>query len=260
MIQRTADYHWHSVSVGSWRREIQRYLSRLDAASTISPDTVEAFSRLYPRNFWYETPPSRRAALACRTVIYSANLFSIAIQLRRVIREQWLAGLFLIVPLNTRFFFEIWGGIHFARTTLIRLMREPDLDREELRINRLTHGSRTGVLLPGAGEGFSQERSFNVLDFIDGLDDVSADARSLYDFLSEASHPNFIQNTYFQIAGDPISNWDNEAFNTHGHSLLDRTLAAFEMAASGADSDLVALLEEGSSYIHHYLAGGENGT
>jgi hypothetical protein len=245
------------MSKGSWRREIERYLSRLKAVGTILPDTLETLSRLYPGNFWHKTPPSRGAVLASQVAVYSANLFSTAIQIRGVILEQWLTGLFLIVPLNTRFFFEIWGGIHFARTTLKRLVCDGNFDKEELRINRLIQGSRTEIKVPWGG--VSQERSFNVLDFIDGLADVRTDARSLYDFLSEASHPNFIQNIYFQIAGDPISNWDNERFNTHGHSLLDRTLVAFEVAASGVDSDIVALLQEGSSYVQQCIERGDNG-
>ncbi len=154
----------------------------------------------------------------------------------------------MVVPLNTRFIFETWGAIHFARTTLSRLIEEGDIAREEKFTNRLTFGARSQVMLPYGG--MVEERSISVMEFIRCLKDIREDAEDLYNFLSEASHPNLFQNLYFQMAGPPISNWDNAGFREHVHGLLERTLTALEAATGGMETDVVTILGKGTDYIN----------
>ena len=174
-----------------------------------------------------------------------------AIQIRGIVRDHWLSGQFVVVPLNARFVLETWGAIHFARLTLERLVHEGDVEREEERTNRLTFGARSPVQLPWGG--VTDTQSFNVLEFIRGLKDERSDAEELYNFLSEASHPNMIQNFYFQMAGPPISNWNNEKFKQHGHSLLNKALEAFEASTRGMEQDVVIVLKEGTDYIRKFV-------
>lgn len=242
---------WILVPKDTWREETARYKLRLDAAVAVDAAATNALSSYWPGVFWPESQPPPEAAIASRLATYAVNLFAMACQVRSIVRDQWLAGLFLVVPLNTRFVLEAWGAIHFARLTLDRLVQEGDLKREEQRTNRLTFGARSQVRLPWGG--IADMQSFNVLEFVRGLTDVRPDAEELYNFLSEASHPNMIQNFYFQMAGPPISNWDNQAFNNHGHSLLNRTLEAFEASARGMEQDVAMLLKNGTQYIRQYM-------
>jgi hypothetical protein len=190
---------WRVVPKDSWRAEIAQYLPRLESATAVDPAVAAALSSSLPGVFWPDVEPPRAAAIASRLVNYAVNLFGVARQVRAIAREQWLSGLLVIVPLTTRFVFESWGAVHFARLTLSRLIQKGDLEREEERTDRLTFGSRSEVRLPWGGVASGQ--SFNVLDFVRGLTDERSDAEDLYNFLSEASHPNFLQNSYFQMAG-----------------------------------------------------------
>jgi len=165
-----------------------------------------------------------------------------------IVNEQWVSGFFAVVPLTTRFVFETWGAVHFARLTLARLIQEGDLDREEDRTNHLTFGSRSEVHLPWSG--VASGRSFNVLDFIRNVADARPDAEDPYNFLSEASHPNFLQNAYFQMAEPPISNWDKELFKGLAHNLLTKTLDAYATSTRGMETDVVFMLRDGTN-VHH---------
>ncbi len=234
----------------SWREETMRYRSLVETAASVDAAAAGVISAYWPGAFRPDFEPAPQVSIASRLGIYAANLFAMASQVRGVVRDQWLSGLFVVVPLNTRFVLEMWGAIHFARLTLERLVREGDVEREEERTNRLTFGARSPVLLPWGG--LADRRSFNVLDFIRGLTDACADSEELYNFLSEASHPNLFQSLYFQMAGPPLSNWNNNAFKQQGHSLLSKTLQAFEASARGMDQDIVTLLKDGTEYIRGF--------
>jgi hypothetical protein len=171
----------------------------------------------------------------------------VSLHVARAIRDLWVSGLFVVVPLNARFVLESWGGIHYAKRTLERLIREGDVEKAENKANRLTFGARSEVHLPFGG--MATENSINILTFIDELHDVKDDARDLYDFLSEASHPNLFQNSYFLLAGPPLANWTNEKFRTHVHTLLDKTVSGLQSSISGIQADFMYLLKQGTEYI-----------
>lgn len=234
----------------SWREETCIYISRLDSAIEVSEKLRNSFNTYWPGCFFSTLNPSNSVRVAIRLGVYANNIFSTSLLVSRELRNQWKKGIFVLVPLSSRFFIENWGAVHFARTTLDRLINEKVVEREESRVERLTFGSRldkqSEIQLPFGGVTNSQ--SFNVMNFIDSLKDVSEESIEDYNFLSEASHPNFIQSTYFQLAGPPLSNWANDAYKTHGHQLLERTVRAIERAASGIQSDMVHILE---SATHH---------
>jgi hypothetical protein len=71
----------------------------------------------------------------------------------------------------------------------------------------------------------------------------------MYAFLSEASHPNAAQNSWFQMAGPPISNWDNLAFKVHGHKLLTELVEILECTGRHIQADFVAVLEMANEYL-----------
>jgi hypothetical protein len=243
------DSEWILVPNESWREETAPYRSRLETAASVDPAAIDAMTAYWPGVLWPNGVPPPQVSVVSRLGIYAVNLFGTALQVRRVVRDQWLSGLFVVVPLSTRFVLETWGAIQFARLTFERLLREGNVDREEERTNRLTFGARFPVQLPWGG--VTDEKSFNVLEFVRGLSDARVDAEELYNFLSEASHPNMLQHSYFQMAGPPISNWNNAAFKPRGHSLLSKTLEAFEASARGMDQDIVTILRDGTDFIRN---------
>ncbi|MCI0564276.1 MAG: hypothetical protein MN733_37865, partial [Nitrososphaera sp.] len=243
------------VSNNSWRVETTPYLQRLGTIISVAPEVEGALKKYWPGYFWIDDqvlPPA--ANVAGRLGIYAVNTLTLGTRVLVIVLQQWIEGTFFLVPLNARFAFECWGGIHFARLTLMRLIKEGNIEREDERARRLSLGSRIEVSLPWGG--VSEEKSYNVLDWIDSLKDTCKDARELYDFLSEASHPNFLQNGYFQLASPPLSNWRNEKFKKHGHQLLQKTATAIEAASKGMQSDVLWILEEGTKYIQEACCNG----
>lgn len=251
-----------NVANESWRDEIKRYNYRLDALTNLVDviskldlnvgylwEKIEIDFDLY--NSQSILPKSlnlQGSMVALQLLSYAQTNSRIVINVIKNIIKFWHSGLFVIVPLNTRFVFEIWGAIHFSKNTLKRLCFEGNIERERDRTDRLIFGSKKSeVLLPWSG--FAEKNSFSVMEFIRSLKDVYYDSENLYDFLSEASHPNSFQNFYFLMAGPPDPNWGNLKFREHAHKLLDTTLIAIERVTKGIQFDLIEISEIGTSYI-----------
>lgn len=230
-----------------WPKELMRYVPRIESAAIIGTKVEDALRTYWPGVFWPENPLPERSSTAIGIVIYSIGLFSAVRQVRSTIRDQWRTGSLVVVPLSTRFLFEMWGAIHFSRLTLGRLMVHDALDQATGRAVRLLLGSRSGVGLPWGG--VSGQRSLNVLDFIRALGDTCPNAEEFYAFLSDTSHPSFVQNLWFHMAGPPIANWGNALFSEHVHGLLEKTLSAFELASHGTEDDVIAILDEGTRLV-----------
>lgn len=235
----------------SWREETGLYLARLISASQMTDEWCADYKKYWPGCFWSTAQPTTGASIAIRLCVYASSVFSSALVVSREIENQWKSGVFVLVPIGVRFLVESWGAIHFARITLERLLRENNIEREEERVNRLTHGSRINknsmVRMPFGGE--TNKQSFNVMDFIDSLADVGNEPAEGYKFLCEASHPNFVQSTYFRLAGPPLANWANDAYKQHSHQLLNKTVEIMELAMAGIKSDFLHMLEVGTSYV-----------
>lgn len=241
----------HIVVDESWREETGIYLKRLNDALTISDEWGGSFKKYWPGCFFSTHDPTNSAAIALRLGIYATNIFSTSLQASGEIENQWGKGIFVLVPLSARFLLESWGSVHFSRITLTRLIEHNDIEREENRVNRLTHGSildkESKVVLPFGGETDTQ--SFNVMNFIDSLSDVGDQPKIFYNFLCEACHPNFVQSSYFQLAGPTLPNWSNDSYKELGHQVLEKTVKAIEFASSGIQSDILYILETATQYI-----------
>ena len=236
------------VSDNRWQEETSRYIPRLEAAIDISAELKYAIKTYWPGCFFPTRKPSRGASVAIKLGVYTNNVFSTSLLISRAIVNQWRSGLFVLVPLSNRFVIESWGAIHFARRTLDRLIQYNDVEREENRVNRLTFGSRSDVQLPWGG--LSNETSFNVTTFIESLSDVNNQAEEFYNFLSEACHPNFIQSMYFQMAGPPLANWNNDNYKEHAHKLLNKTVTALGASMSGIHADVTHVMEAATNYVN----------
>jgi hypothetical protein len=105
------------------------------------------------------------------------------------------------------------------------------LDEAGRKTARLTFSAKTPVALPWGGQTTNQ--AYNILTFIQKLTNTYGHAEDDYDFLSEGSHPSFLQNTYFIMASKTYDNWSNESFRAHADRILERTISVIEATARG---------------------------
>lgn len=243
------DPEWVTIDDDSWRKEIKPYLERLRLATGLNQDIKDKLKGKWPGVFWPNETSGEAERLAILLVLYAVNMFTSCIKVREVVADQWEKGIFIVVPLNTRFVYEIWGAIHFSRIILSRLIEHDDVEREQKIVNRLTQGARSDVMLPWGD--LTNEQSYSVMEFIRCLKDVYDEATETYYFLCEAAHPNFVQSKYFEMAGPPAPNWSNHKFKEHAHTLLEKTLAAFEKASYGMELDVLNILGNGENYINN---------
>jgi hypothetical protein len=239
-----------------WGEETGIYLKRLDAAAEVSEELNAIYKKYWPGCFFSTSDPSDSASIALQLGVYASNIYSTSLRVSMEIPNQWRKGIFVLVPMSVRFIIENWGAIHFARQTLDRLITHNDVEREKNRVKRLLFGSKNfPVRLPFIGEATATNESFSVMCFIKSLSDVSPKSIEDYNFLSEASHPNFIQSYYFQLAGPPLPNWSNDNYKKHGHQLLERTVQAIEQAACGIQTDMIHILELASQHVDSEMSG-----
>jgi hypothetical protein len=149
-----------------------------------------------------------------------------------------------IVELNTRFVYESWGAIHYAKA----LLESADIEKTKGFANSLLTGTyKAKVHLPWGSQ--ATEQSPNVMEYIRLLQDVEPSAVKIYNFLSSASHPNTIQNSYFVNMGPPISGWENLLFKSHAHELLDMVLSARERSHSAMQTEVISILEKSAKIL-----------
>lgn len=235
------------IAKESWKDETRIYHSRFENISTVSPKVAETIKNNYPGKYWDISDKDEKASVVSRIVIYAVNGFSYSLGLRPIIEQQFKQGQFMIVPLNIRFFFEMWGGLHYAKSLLEKIIKKENVEVEINKVNKLLSGARSEVMLPW-GE-LATESSIHVMDFVRSIEKEYEGAEELYNFLCEASHPNFIQNGYFQMAGPPVSNWDNKKFKKHGHTLLEKTISIYELAVTSSESDILRVFKLGDKLV-----------
>ncbi len=241
-----------------WQKETGIYLNRLDDAAKISEELIESYNIYWPGVFFSTPEPSDSASVALKIGVYASNLFSTSLLVSQEVPEQWKKGLFVLIPISIRFVIEIWGAIHYARKKLDYLIKEGKVEEVKERIEQLLFGARidknSKVRLPFIDAGFTDKQSINIMTFIDSLKDVSQESIENYNFLCEASHPNFVQSTYFQLAGPPLPNWGNGGYRTHAHELLEKTVNAFVVATSGMQTDLVHILKTATVHVNSEMS------
>ncbi|CAD6881230.1 hypothetical protein [Methylomonas albis] len=231
----------------SWREETKIYHSRFEEISTISTDAAEAIKSNFPGKYWGMSDKNEKASVVSRIVIYAVNGFSYSLGLRPIIEQQFKQGQFMIVPLSTRFFFEMCGSINYAKSLISKISNKESVESELNKVNKLLTGAKSEVMLPW-GE-LATESSINVMDFVRSLENEHSGAVESYGFLCEASHPNFVQNSYFQMAGPPVSNWDNKEFKKHGHILLNKTVSIYEQAVHNSENDILSIFKMSNELV-----------
>lgn len=237
-----------------WRTETDIYLPRIKASTEITEELHDSFNKYWPGCFSSTPNPSDSTSVALQLAVYTSSIFSSSMRVSLEIPCQWEKGLFILIPISTRYVIECCGAIHFSRKILDRLIKDQNIEEEKIRINKLIYGSRidknSKVQIPFIGSGFTEIQSTNVMTFIDSLKNTSPELIEDYNFLCEASHPNFIQSMYYQLAGPPSHNWSNDAYKTTGHQILERTVQAFERARILIQADIIHIFENSTNYVN----------
>jgi len=235
---------WKIIPKDSWKEVVAGYADRINRIRKLDPWNIELSEK--PTNtvteecvFAFTDEPLAKQIIK-RLGFYGARTYFVALQVSQKIADLWESGQFIVVPLNTRFVFECWGGVHYGVLILQRLTKGGDAGKEYERTERLTFGTRTEIHLPW-GETSSDLKSIHIMDFVRGLKDLEPNAEDIYNFLSESSHPSFTENAYFQMAGPPISNWDNKGFEKVAKPLLERCFDILEKSIDGIIKDAFQL-------------------
>jgi hypothetical protein len=179
-------------------------------------------------------------------MMHSLGLFtrsgvSVIDQLLKNVELLWGQGRMVGVSGLVRFSLEYWSAVHFARTILVSYFGDKDLDEGVRKTARLTIGSKTPMRVPWVGH--TQHDAYNILTLIDKLSSDVPGTRADYEFLSEASHPNFMQNSLLVMASNVYDNWSNEMLRTHADDLLERTVSVIEKLPLGLSSDVADIVD-----------------
>jgi hypothetical protein len=152
----------------------------------------------------------------------------------------WSEGRMVGVTSLVRFALEYWAALHFGRNIIEQFAADHDLNKAAPKAERLTFSGKTPVALPWGGH--TPNPAYDVLTFVEKLSKSHATALDDYNFLSEGSHPSFLQNTYFIMASKKYENYSNDAFKRHAHEILERTVNIMEKSSHGLLIDVETTL------------------
>ncbi len=241
---------WKIVPKESWRDVVAGYADRIRRIRDMDPWNIghsDKPSDTVPEKCIFSTGDEPLAKHIIQLLGYfGSSTYFMALQVVQTVLDLWESGQFVVVPLNIRFVFECWGRVHFGSSILQRLTKGGDVKKEYELTERLTFGTRSEIHLPW-GDTTSEWKSINIMDCVRGLKDVDPDSEKNYDFLSESSHPSFTENFYFQMAGPPLSNWDNKGFEKVTRPLLGRCFCILEKSVDGIQKEVFYLVSISSA-------------
>jgi hypothetical protein len=183
----------------------------------------------------FPTLPTAEQRIAFALALFARSSLTIVEQLFDNVRLLWSQGRMVGISGMVRFSLEYWGAVVFGKRILTTYTADKNLENAAYKTSRLTYSAKTPVKLPWGG--VTEQEAYSVMTFIDKLAAEHPDIRADYDLLSEASHPNLIQNTFFVLASKTYDNFSNEAFKAHAHELLERTIVTMEKVAAGLTPD-----------------------
>ena len=227
---------WFNPMPSSWLNELSDYVPRFEA---LPGQISEALSGLSSLGVTAPMEPTCdvKTHLITQLVLFNTGSLRVAYDLTTAAELLFREGRITSTCLQLRLLFEYWGAVSFSSALGDRVRDAADLqDAETLKnvvvpISRLIGGSRFPVTLPRGGK--TKTKSFSIMKFIQHLERCETGTEQLYDFLCEACHPSFIQQSYFWMAGSEGDNWTNDKFRAHAHTLLEKLTFAGESAALG---------------------------
>jgi hypothetical protein len=175
--------------------------------------------------------PSRDRQVALNLAYYNLGTLRVAAETISAIQTLWTADLLTGVPLQARLLFELWGAACFTEKLANRL-GDHELEENTFELSeRLIGGSPFPVPRPWAGD--SSLLPVHVMDLVRSIEPVRKEAPEDYDFLSDASHPNYLQQMSFWMAGSAADNWRDRRFADYALGMLTRLVDLTETSLAG---------------------------
>jgi hypothetical protein len=221
-----------------WQVDTEVYVPRIGKALDLLASPLAKCRQLPTAPFSHK--PSIEEHLVYSIALFAQNGAIVADQLIDNIGLLWSQGRMVGVSGLARFAVEYWAAVYFGKKILSDYMADKNLEEAVRKGARLTFGAKTPVRLWWGGE--TANPAYSVMTFIDRLSAVRPDIKASYDFLSEASHPNFVQNMYFVIASHVYDNFSNDTFKAYAHEILERTVSIIETVAGGLAADVMEIV------------------
>lgn len=175
--------------------------------------------------------PSNAGLIALNLAFHNIGTLRVANEAVLSFRTLWLSGLITGVALPARLLFELWGAACYAEDLTIMLADQGRHSTAFDRSAELFLGSRYPV--PQFSGDIVDIPSIHVMDMVRAIRRVRPDATDTYSFLSEACHPNYLQQTYFWMAGPIGDNWGNDRFRSYAQGLFERLVDTVEATIKG---------------------------
>jgi hypothetical protein len=222
-----------------WQIETKPYVPRISVALDRLGRAEKSTKKLPTAPFSVE--PTREQHTAYSLVSFARSGAIVVDQLIDNAGLLWSEGRMVGISSLIRFALEYWAAVHFGRKILETYLTDKNIEEAMSKTARLTTSGKTPVRLLWGG--LTENKAYSVMSFIDVLSKTHPNAKDDYDFLSEASHPNFLQNFYFIMASRVYDNFSNEVFKKHAHEVMERTIVALERVAEGISVDSEELID-----------------
>ncbi|WP_333593978.1 hypothetical protein [Anaerospora hongkongensis] len=226
-------------------KEKEKYDDRVDKLPFLIPIDNKLETLLPEIPLRYIPAPTELAAInlslfviwSLPIVAQSVNSFSIL----------WKKNLFSTITLPIRLIYELWGGINYAKQTLIQMHTTMDIEKVRIVGSQLLLGSRSNLYFPG-GEKIDVA-PIHVMEFIRSIEKEYPEIKKIYGFLSESCHPNFLRLSNWTFMGPSVENWSNPLFSYNSHKLIHKTFTALEQSLIGIDIDVKQFINIASLYL-----------
>lgn len=218
----------------SWKTETSTYVPRLEAASRLV-ELQPPFPANIPSSP-LDAPPSLLQSVIHRAAkFYELGVWYRTKETMGAIVVLWKEGYLSSAAALTRIIFELWGASHFMTAGLKAFGMHKDTSRLAPIVNRLFEGVRSDVLLPWGM--LASEKPIHVLDTIRSLNEVFSEAMSLYETLCESAHANQPRYIEWWLIGKAGDNWANDAVQTRGYAIINKTIDAIEKSVLGIKTE-----------------------
>lgn len=222
-----------------WQIETAPYIPRISTAIQLLGPACKEFNRIPPGPF--SSSLSLEQHIAYSLAMFSRSGLTVVEQLFDNVGLLWSQGRMIGISGMVRFSVEYWGAVAFGKEILMSYTVDKNIESAYRRTARLVYSAKTPVRLPWGGR--TENVAYSVMNFIDALTVERPSIRDDYNFLSEASHPNFFQNFYFLMASKTHDNFSNNSFKAHAHEILERTILVMEKVSDGLTADATCICE-----------------
>lgn len=204
--------------------------ARIAALNLYDDDVDVAVGRLPPMPLSYA--PSNNGLVGLTLALHNRGVLQIANEMVLAIEVLWNAKLITAMALPARLLLELWASAAFGADLATRLGDPAGHSETFDRAVELLLGTRHEAPLAWSGEP-SKIEGVRVKNMLKVLEAHRPETRDDYAFLSEASHPNQLQQTYLFMAGARGDNWSNATFAAYAEGWLSRLLDIVELSMAG---------------------------